>query len=186
MPVRRALTLALLAAALTGCGHVGLHRRVVTTTLPPIVTTPTAQPTRTIVHAFHRYAAGQTADIEAQAGVSLRVTVSKPSVSRTSLSHSHGYPPQHGYYLTFHLDIVDTGSQPVVVSPRDFVVVMPHQGTVTSYDGNSPYSGASRQLDTTEVEPGGHDRAPLTFDVRATHGRIDYRPGKKPVAVWTF
>lgn len=176
MPVRRALTVALLAAALTGCGR----------DVPRPVVTTTPQPTRTIVHAFPRYAAGQTADIEAQAGVSLRVTVSKPVISRTSLSHSHGYPPQHGYYLTFHLDIADTGSQPVVLSPRDFVVRMPHQGTVTSYDGNSPYSGASKQLDTTELEPGGHDRAPLTFDVRGTHGRIDYRPGKKPVAVWTF
>ena len=185
MPVR-ALTIALLAAVLTGCGHVHVHRRVVTTTLPPIVTTPTAQPTRTIVHAFHRYAAGQTADIEAQAGVSLRVTVSKPSVSRTSLSHSHGYPPQHGYYLTFHLDIVDTGRQPVVVSPRDFVVVMPHQGKVTSYDGNSPYSGASRQLDTTELEPGDHVSAPLTFDVRQTHGRLDFRPGTTTAVAWTF
>jgi predicted small lipoprotein YifL len=185
MPVRRLAIVALLAAALTGCGHVGPHRRVVTTTLPPSAT-PTPQPTHTIVHAFRRYAAGQTAGIEAQTGVSLTVTVSKPAISRTSLSRSHGYPPQHGYYLTFHLDIVDTGSQPVVLSPRDFVVLMPHQGTVTSYDGNSPYSGASRQLDTTELEPGGHDRAPLTFDVRATHGRFDYRPGKKPVAVWTF
>ena len=186
MPVRRGVIIALLAAALTGCGHVVVHHRVVTTTLPPVGTSPTPGATHTIVHAFHRYAAGQTADIQAQAGVSVRVTVSKPAISRTSLSDSHGYPPQHGYYLTFKLDIVDTGSAPIVVSPRDFVVLMPHQGTVTSYDGNSPYSGASRQLDTTEVEPGGHDRAPLTFDVRATHGRIDYRPRKKPVAVWTF
>ena len=180
------MAVALLAAALTGCGHVAGRRHVVTTTLPPVITTPTPVPTQTIVHAFRRYAAGETADIEAQGGVSLRVTVSKPSISRTSLSHSHGYPPQHGYYLTFDLDIVDTGSQPIVLSPRDFVVRIPHQGTVTSYDGNSPYSGASRQLDTTELEPGGHDRAPLTFDVRSTHGRIDYQPGKKPVAVWSF
>jgi len=186
MPVRRLAIVALLAAALIGCGHGVPHRRGATSTLPPGTSTPTPQPTRTIVHAFHRYAAGQTADIQAQAGVSLTVTVSKPAISRTSLSHSHGYPPQHGYYLTFHLAVVDTGSQPVALSPRDFVVHIPHQGTVTSYDGNSPYSGASRQLDTTEVEPGGHDRAPLTFDVRAIHGRIDYRPGKKPVAVWTF
>jgi hypothetical protein len=176
MPVRRVVTVALLAVALTGCGHDG-HRQAVTTT---------PQPTRTIVHAFHRYAAGQTADIEAQAGVSLQLTVSKPVISRTSLSHSHGYPPRHGYYLTFQLHIVDNGTQPIELSPRDFVVRMPRQGTVTSYDGNSPYSGASKQLDTTELEPGGHDRAPLTFDVRGTHGRIDYRPGKKPVAVWTF
>lgn len=186
MLIRRALIIALLAAALTGCGHLVAHRRVVTTTLPPLVTSPTAEPTHTIVHAFRRYAAGQTAEIDAQAGVSLKVTVSRPSISRSSLSRSHGYPPQHGYYLTFHLDIVDTGTQPVVLSPRDFVVQMPRQGTVTSYDGNSPYSGASRQLDTTELEPGGHDRAPLTFDVRGIHGRIDYRAGKKPVAVWTF
>lgn len=185
MPLRRVLVLVAVAAAVTGCGQV-VHRRVITTTLPPSFATASPQPTHTVVHAFHRYVAGQTAEIQAQAGVSLHVTVSKPDVSATSLSHSHGYPPQHGYYLTFHLAIVNTGSQPVEVMPRDFVVHMPHQGTVTSYDGNSPYSGASRQLDTTELEPGDHDRAPLTYDVRGRHGRIDYRPGGTTVAVWTF
>ena len=122
----------------------------------------------------------------AQSGVGLRLTVSKPSTSTSSLSRSHGYPPQHGYYLTFRLVIRNTGSQPVVINPRDFVVHIPHQGAVTSYDGNSPYSGANRHLDTTEVEPGGTDRAPITFDVRAKHGRFDYRPGKATVAVWRF
>ena len=173
-----------MAAALTGCGHV-VHRRVITHTLPP-TTSVSPQPTRTILHAFRRYDAGQTATINAQSGVGLRLTVSKPSTSTSSLSRSHGYPPQHGYYLTFRLVIRNTGSQPVVINPRDFVVHIPHQGAVTSYDGNSPYSGANRQLDTTEVEPGGTDRAPITFDVRAKHGRFDYRPGKATVAVWRF
>jgi hypothetical protein len=141
---------------------------------------------RTVVHAFHHYVAGQTARIEAQAGVSLRLSVSRPAVSTTSLSSSHGYPPKHGYYLTFHLTVANTGSQPVVIGPRDFVVHMRGQGTVTSYDGNSPYSGANKQLDTTELEPGDTDRAPLTFDVRARHGRFDYRAGGTTVAVWTF
>jgi hypothetical protein len=174
------------ATAAAGCGHVVVRHRVVTRTLPPIVTTGPPQPTHTVLHAFHRYAAGQTADVQAQAGVSLRVTVSRPSASTTSLSSSHGLAPQHGYYVTFHLTVVNTGSQPVELSPRDFLVRMPRQGTVTSYDGNSPYSGASRQLDTTELEPGNRDRAPLTFDVRSRHGRIDYRPGGTTVAVWTF
>ena len=174
-----------MAAAVSGCGHVVVHRRVVTHTLPPVIRT-SPQPTRTVVHAFHRYVVGQTALIAAQAGVSLRLTVSKPSVSTTSLSSSHGYPPQHGYYLTFHLVVTDTGSRPVIIGPHDFAVRVPGQGAVTSYDGNSPYSGANRQLDTTELESGDTDRAPLTFDVRGRHGQFVYRPGGKTVAVWTY
>lgn len=185
MPLRRLVAFACVAAALTGCGHV-VHRKVITRTLPPTTTTAAPQPTRTVVHAFRRYDAGQTATIDAQSGVALRIFVSRPSVSTTSLSRSHGYPPQHGRYVTFHLVIRNTGSQPIVINPRDFVVHVARQGTVTSYDGNSPYSGASRQLDTTELEPGGTDRAPIMFDVRAKHGRFDYRPGRQPVAVWTF
>ena len=186
MPLRRLVAVTFVAVALTGCGHVVVHRRVVTHTLPPTVTTPSPQPPRTVVRAFHRYSAGQTANLRAQAGVALRITVSHPSVSRTSLSSSHGYPPQHGYYLTFHLVVRNIGSQPVEVGPHDFVVRMPGQGTVTSYDGNSPYSGANRQLDTTELAPGETDRAPLTFDVRGRHGRFDYRPGGTTLAVWSF
>ena len=185
MPPHRLVALACVAAALTGCGHV-VHRKVVEHTLPPKVDTPSPQPTKTILHAFHRYAAGETAEIDAQSGVALRITVSRPSVSTQSLSRSHGYPPQHGHYLTFHLVIRNTGSQPVVINPRDFVVRIARQGTVTSYDGNSPYSGANRQLDTTQLEPGGTDRAPITFDARATHGRFDYRPGRRTVAAWAF
>lgn len=186
MPARHFVTLTCVAAALAGCGHVVVRHRVVTHTLPPKVTTVSPQPARTVVHAFHRYAAGQTAQIDAQAGVSLRLSVSRPSVATSSLSASHGYPPQHGYYVTFHLAVSDTGSQSVVIGPRDFVVRVPGQGTVTSYDGNSPYSGANRQLDTTELSPGDTDRAPLTFDVRSRHGKFVYRPGKTTVAVWAY
>jgi hypothetical protein len=179
------VALACAAAALTGCGHV-VHRKVITHTVPPSTTTASPQPTKTIVHAFRRYDAGQTAAIDAQSGVALTITVSRPSVSTTSLSRSHGYPPQHGYYVTFRLVIRNTGSQPVVVNPRGFVVRIPGQGITTSYDGNSPYSGANRQLDTTELEPGGTDRAPITFDLRTRHGRFDYRPGRTTVAAWSF
>ena len=185
MPPHRLVALACVAAAVSGCGHV-VHRKVITHTLPPSTASASPQPTKTIVHAFRRYDAGQTAAIDAQSGVALRITVSRPSTSTGSLSRSHGYPPQHGYYVTFRLVVRNTGSQPVVINPRDFVVRIAHHGVVTSYDGNSPYSGASRQLDTTEVEPGGTDRAPITFDVRAKHGRFDYRPGRATVAAWRF
>ena len=183
MPLRRLLAICCVAAALAGCGHV-VRRHVVQR--PPIIETVTPSPARTVVHAFHRYDAGESAVVQAQRGVSLRLTVSRPSVSRTSLSSSHGYPPQHGHYVTFRITVTNTGSRPIPLGPRDFLVRIPKQGTVTSYDGNSPYSGANRQLDTTELEPGDTDRAPLTFDVRAVHGRFDYRPGGTTVAVWTF
>jgi hypothetical protein len=171
-------------AALTGCGHV--RHRVVTHHLPPVVTSPTPQPARTVVHAFPRQRAGESAVIHAQAGVGLRVTVSRPSVSRTSLSSTHGYPPQHGHYVTFHVAVANTGSKPVDLSPRDFSALIAHQGRVSTYDGNSPYSGADKQLDPTELEPGDTVHGPLTFDVRSTHGRFDYRPGGATVAEWTF
>lgn len=182
---RRLLALCGVAATLTGCGHVTVHRQVITHTQPPIISV-SPRPAQTIVHAFHRNHVGQTTTVQAQSGVSLRLTVSRPSVSTTRLSKSYGYPPQHRYYLTFHLVIANTGSQPVQLGPRDFVVRMPGQGSVSSYDGNSPYSGAHRQLDTTELEPGDTDRAPLTYDVIGKHGRFDYRPGGTTVAVWTF
>jgi len=184
VPLRRLLVICCVAAALTGCGHVVRHH-VVRQSGPPIVETITPSP-RTVVHAFRKYDAGETAVVQAQKGVSLRLTVSRPSVSRTSLSSSHGYPPQHGHYVTFHLAVTNTGSRPIPLGPRDFLVRIARQGKVTSYDGNSPYSGANRQLDTTELEPGDTDKAPLTFDVRAVHGRFDYRPGGTTVAVWSF
>jgi hypothetical protein len=172
-------------ALLTGCGFKH-HRVVVTHTLPPIVDSPSPQPTRTIIHQFRTYRAGQTATLAAQQGVSLSLGVSKPSSSTTRLSSSYGYGPQHGHYVTFQITVTNTGEQSIEISPHNFVVRIPGEGEVTSYDGNSPYSGASRQLDTTELEPGDHVSAPLTFDVRSTHGRLDFRPGHVTAAAWTF
>lgn len=185
MPLRSLAALTCVTAALTGCGHVVVHRKFIRHSAPQIVSVSPG-PTKTVVHAFPRYRAGETAQIDAQPGVALSLTVSRPSASTTALSHSHGYPPQHGNYLTFRLVIRNTGSRPVVINPRDFVVHIAHQGTVTSYDGSSPYSGAPKQLDTTELEPGDTDRAPLTYDVRARRGRFDYRPGGETAAIWTF
>jgi len=186
MPARLLAAAGCALALLAGCARVH-HRVVITHTLPPIIETQSPHPARTIVHDFRTYRAGETATLDAQQGVSFRIGVSKPETSRTRLSPSYGYAPQHGYYVTFHLTLVNTGSQPIEINPRDFVLRIPGQGTVTSYDGNSPYSGASRQLNTTELEPGDHDSAPLTFDVRRTHGRLDFRPGGAGTALaWTF
>ena len=186
MPARFLALAACSAALAAGCAPVH-HRVVVTHTLPPIIDTPSPRPARTIVHDFRTYRAGQTATLDAQQGVSFRIGVSKPQTSRTRLSASYGYAPQHGYYVTFHISLENTGSRSIEINPRDFVLRIAGQGTVTSYDGNSPYSGASRQLNTTELEPGDHDNAPLTFDVRRTHGRLDFRPGGGGTALaWTF
>jgi hypothetical protein len=172
-------------ALLAGCGFKH-HRVVVTHTLPPIVDSPSPQPTRTVIHAFRTLRAGQTATLAAQRGVALSLRVSKPSTSTTRLSASYGYAPQHGHYVTFGITVTNTGDQSIEISPHNFVVRIPGEGDVTSFDGNSPYSGASRQLDTTELEPGDHVSAPLTFDVRRIHGRLDFRPGPATAAAWTF
>jgi archaellum component FlaG (FlaF/FlaG flagellin family) len=131
-------------------------------------------------------AAGQSIDIQAQPGVSLRISASAPSVSRTRLSSDYGYPPAHGYYLTFTIHIVNTGSEPIDIGPTNFHVHIAGEGTVTSYDGNAPYSGASSQLDATEIDPGQSDDGPLTFDVRRTHGTISYLPDKSAAVSWRF
>jgi hypothetical protein len=125
-------------------------------------------------------------DFTAQAGVSLRLTASKPRVSRTRLSHSYGYAPARGYYVTFTLTIVNTGTRPVDLGPPNFRVRIPREGVVTTYDGNAPYSGASTQLDNTELTPGERLRAPLTFDVRRPHGRLEYVPDRSAAVVWAF
>lgn len=136
--MRRLVALTCVATAAAGCGHGVVRHRTVTRTLPPLVTTGTPQPTHTVLHAFHRYAAGQAADVQAQAGVSLRVTVSRPSVSTTSLSSSHGLAPQHGYYVTFHLAIVNTGSQPVELSPPTGTRPTPAPAASSTRPSSSP------------------------------------------------
>ena len=147
---------------------------------------PSPRPTITTTLSARTLMAGATTDFTAQAGVSLRLTASKPSVSRTRLSSSYGYGPAHGYYVTFTLTIVNTGTRPVDIGPLNFHLRIPHEGVVTAYDGNSPYSGASTQLDNTELTPGERVRAPLTFDVRRPHGTLEYLPDRSAAVIWTF
>jgi len=156
---------------------------------PPTVDTtasPLPRPTITVTKSAHVLVAGGTTDFTAQAGVSLRLTASRPQVSRGRLSRSYGYPPARGYYVTFSLTIVNTGSQPVDLGPPNFHVRIPAEGVVTSYDGNSPYSGAPGQLDNTELAPGESLRAPLTFDVRRPHGVLMYLPDRTAAVTWQF
>jgi len=181
---RLAALLAAATLALAACaGSAGPDQR------PPSSTTRThfhPGPVRTVVRTSHRVAAGQTVVIAGQGGASVSITASRPSVSTHALSPSYGYPPSHGHYVTFHLTVVDTGTTPVLVDPHDFALHVPGEGTVSSYDGNAPYSGASSQLDRTQLEPGDKVRAPLTFDVRTPHGRLTYSPDRNPAAAWTF
>lgn len=141
---------------------------------------------RTVIRDSRVIAAGRTAIVRASHGIVLRLRVSRPAVSRSRLSPSYGYPPARGYYLTFQVVIANAGRQRVDLGPGDFVVHTIRQARVTSYDGNSPYSGASRQLDNTELDPGQQVSAPLTFDVSVTHGRLAFVPDRSPAVVWRF
>src|SRR5690349_18220725 len=94
-------------------------------------TAPSPRPTITVTKSAHVLAAGETTDFNAQAGVSLRLTASKPQASRGRLSRSYGHPPARGYYVTFTLTIVNTGSQPVDLGPPNFHVRIPGEGVVT-------------------------------------------------------
>jgi hypothetical protein len=132
------------------------------------------------------YRAGERAELTAQAGVSLTLTAARPSVSRTRLSSSYGYGPANGVYVTFQMTVANTGRRTITLSPRDFYVRVGDGGRVTTYDGNAPYSGASRQLDETLLEPGDRVRAPLTFDVDGRHGRLAYAPDGSAAIIWTF
>ena len=181
MTARPLLALPLLVALLS-CGGGQPAARPPTRSPAP----PHPAPKRTIVKNTRVYRAGHTARLQAQHGVALRFTVSRPRSSRSRLSSTHGYPPQHGYYLTFRVRVVNVGTRPVQLGPNDFVVRIRHEGTVTSYDGNAPYSGAPRQLDTTEVDPGAHVAGPLTFDVRRVHGRFEFVPDRSAALAWTF
>jgi hypothetical protein len=153
-----------------------------------VATTPAAvpRPTITVTKSAHVLNAGANTDFSAQAGVRLRLGASHPQVSRGRLSSSYGHPPARGYYVTFTLTVANTGTRAVDVGPANFHVRIPGEGVVTSYDGNAPFSGASRQLDTTELAPGERLRAPLTFDVRQPHGVLLYLPDRSAAVTWRF
>jgi hypothetical protein len=167
---------------LTACGGVGSSQRADVS--GPASVSPA--PVRTVVKDSRVVAAGRAVPFVAQRGVTLRLKASTAKVSRTSLSATYGYPPSHGFYVTFRLTVANTGSKPVQIGPGNFVVVVPGEGRVTSYDGNGPYSGAHAQLDNTEVAAGEVLRAPISFDVRSPHGRLLFVPDASAAVVWRF
>ena len=151
-----------------------------------ITRSPSPGPTITVLRSVQALAAGQTATLRAQAGVGIRVRAATPSVSRNRLSSSYGYPPARGYYVSFVITVVNTGGSPVAIGPANFRVRVPGEGTVTTNDGNAPYSGASESLDTTQLDPGQTLRGPLTFDVRRPHGTLSYFPDRTAAVTWRF
>src|SRR5205085_10829314 len=99
---------------------------------------------------------------------------------------SYGYPPQHGWYVSFRVTVENVGVQSVELGPLDFFARIARHGRVTVDDGNAPYSGASAQLDRTQLDPGQTERGPLTFDVSRPHGRLVFAPDGSPAVTWTF
>ena len=185
MRSRVAIALALLTMPAAACDAAPGQR---TDVHPTVITTTVHRPgpVHTIIRGARTLPAGSTDSFTAQRGIALRLSVTKPTVSRTRLSSSYGYAPAHGYYLTFRLDVVNTGRKPVQVGPAYFFVRTAHVRKVTSYDGNAPFSGASRQLDTTELDPGQSVRAPLTYDVADVHGRFAFAPDGSPAIWWRY
>jgi hypothetical protein len=177
-----ATAVVLAAVGLTGCAG--------TSPAPQTQQSPTQRvtplPARTIVKNSRTVAAGRAVPFVAQRGITMRLKASAPKVSRGSLSSNYGYPPSHGYYVTFQLTIANTGSKPVQIGPGNFAVSVAGQGRVTSYDGNGPFSGAHAQLDNTEIAPGDVVRAPLSFDVRTPRGRLLFLPDNSAAVIWRF
>jgi hypothetical protein len=173
--------------AVVGAGCATVSKRVIVVPASPVSpSSPRPQPVRTIVVSGPTYRAGHTATFHAQAGVVLRLAVSTPTTSTSRLSPSYGYPPQHGHYVSFRVTVANLGSRTVAMSPSYFYVRVPGQGKVTVTDGNAPYSGASAELDNTEIDPGQVDKGPLTFDVVRTHGKLVFAPDGSPAITWVF
>ena len=170
-------------AATTGCRHSAPVPRAEPT---PSVRTASPAPTVTIVRSGRVVRAGTTVPFHAQAGVTLKIRATKPTLSTHRLSSSYGYAPAHGYYVSFVVTIANTGRSPVSIAPTDFFVQVSRQGKVTTLMGNSPYSGASAQLDNTQIEPGESVTGPLTFDVRGVHGSLAYAPDGSAAITWTY
>lgn len=130
---------------------------------------------------------GQVAQIgTAGQGAAMLIKVGKPKVSRTRLSPSYGDNPIHGYFVNFRIKIFNIGQKPLLVDRLDFWVDTPGLGKVNTNEGAAPFSGASRQLDTTELEKGQGVNNFLAFDVSTPHGKFVYGPGGKTSVAWRF
>ena len=185
--VRAAGLLAALALV-AGCGSGGSTGQPGPTTTTTTTTHTTSSPRIKVVTGHHVLHIGQVAQIGAAGGsAAALIKIGRPRVSRTRLSAGYGYAPAHGYYVNFPIKVYNDGKKPLLVDRLDFWVITPGLGKVNTNQGNSPFSGASRQLDTTELESGQGVSNFLAFDVSTTHGRFVYGPGGKKVSVsWRY
>jgi hypothetical protein len=174
---------AALGLAVTGCGPHAVRRD---TGPSPSAHPVSPAPTITVVRTAHTVRAGATVPFHAQAGVSLKIRATRPSVSQRRLSSSYGYAPARGYYVTIVVTLANVGARSVAIGAGDFFVQVLRQGKVTTLMGNAPYSGASAELDTTQLDPGQTVTGPLTFDVRSPHGSLAFAPDGSAAILWTY
>lgn len=176
-------------ALTAACGPAGSSAKespgpTVTTTT---TTRTTSGPKINVITGHRVLRIGQVAQLgTAGHGAAALIKIGKPKVSRTRLSRSYGYAPAHGYYVNFPIKVYNDGTKPLLVDRLDFWVVTPGQGKVNTNQGNSPFSGASQQLDTTELEKGQGVSNFLAFDVSSTHGRFSYGPRGKVSVSWRY
>ena len=144
-------------------------------------------PVKTVVRNYPVYRAGQAGAVSSPGQhAALRIMVSRPAVSTTSLSRGYGYSPRYGHYVSFRLTIRNTGKVPVTVGPLDFWVRTRGAARTTTDDGNAPYSGSSRQLDSTVLAVGHQVRNELTFDVADPSGTLFYGSRGSRAIGWSF
>jgi hypothetical protein len=159
---------------------------------PTVTTTTTthttSKPTIKVYSPNHVLRIGQVAQIgKVGQGAAALIKILPPRVSRTRLSPTYGYAPAHGYYVNFLIKVYNDGKKPLLIDRLDFWVVTPGSGKENTNAGNSPFSGAPRQLDTTELESGQGVKNYLAFDVSVPHGTFSYGPGGKKASVtWRF
>lgn len=146
---------------------------------------PSPRPTVTLP-ARSKFLVGQTATvIDAATSAALQITVGAPQVTSGALG-SYGYGPQEGLYLSFPVTVHNSGSVAVVVHVLDFVVDEPTLPDRTVDEGNTPYSGAPRQLDNTVLAPGQQVSNVLTYDEPGRHGRLRWVTGGVTACSWSF
>ncbi|MBV9487543.1 MAG: DUF4352 domain-containing protein [Frankiaceae bacterium] len=176
------------ATVVPGC-QLGSHTTAVerSTTTTTVVRHPTPGPTKTIVRNYQTLQAGQTGELFSRSQhAGLDINVGQPAVSHDRLSTTHGYPPQHGSFVTFKLTIRNIGKVPVLISRLDFYVDTQGASHTTTDDGNSPVSGSESQLDSTQLSRGEHLTNYLTFDVAHTSGTFFYAPHHDKSLAWRF
>lgn len=129
---------------------------------------------------------GATVTLGNPSAARLRLTVSRPTWSRTSLSRDYGKTPRNGFYLSVQARVTSVGGQSALVSGEDFYVLLADGKKVTTNDGNGPYSGASQAFATTALDPGETVTGPLTFDVAKQRGQVVFAPASAPACSWRF